>query len=160
MKEVLQELAKARQGFVELRFHKRISNSFMAQKGRVDVANNSVTAGVGVRALVDGAWGFAATADLSKQAINRAIDQAQRNAKTLAKVRRKNQFKGYIQSNEHSYNTPQNSGIGKVFYNAVVIIKFFLLHVILYLVWIRGLVEGSVLVGSAVLSNRIRIDGV
>ena len=89
MKEVLQELAKARQGFVELRFHKRISNSFMAQKGRVDVANNSVTAGVGVRALVDGAWGFAATADLSKQAINRAIDQAQRNAKTLAKVRKK-----------------------------------------------------------------------
>lgn len=89
MKEVLQELAKARQGFVELRFHKRISNSFMAQKGRVDVANNSVTAGVGVRALVDGAWGFAATADLSKQAINRAIDQAQKNAMTLAKVRKK-----------------------------------------------------------------------
>lgn len=88
MKDTLQELVAGRQGFVELRFHKRISNSFMAQKGRVDVANNSVTAGVGVRALVDGAWGFAATADLSKQAINRAIDQAQRNAAALAKARK------------------------------------------------------------------------
>lgn len=89
MKNILETIAKQQQGYVELRYHKRTSNSFAAQKGRVDVANHSVTAGVGVRALVDGAWGFAATADTSPAAINRAVEQAKKNAKSLASVRGK-----------------------------------------------------------------------
>ncbi len=84
MKDLLSQLVQGQCGFVELRYHRRINNSFVAQKGRVDVANHAVTEGVGVRALVDGAWGFAATADVSKGAIQRAIAEAQRNAKTLS----------------------------------------------------------------------------
>lgn len=89
MKDVLQDMVKKSQGFVELRFHKRIANQFMAQKGRVDVANHEITQGVGVRAMVDGAWGFAATADVSRPAIERAIAQAQQNASMLAKAKGK-----------------------------------------------------------------------
>lgn len=92
MKDILQNLAQAQQGFVELRWHKRSSNSFMAQKGRVDVASSSLTEGVGVRALIEGAWGFAATADVSKQAIQRAIEQAQRNARVLARAKGKHKI--------------------------------------------------------------------
>jgi len=87
MKDTLQQLLQGQQGFVELRYHKRTANSFVAQKGRVDVANHAITEGVGVRALVGGAWGFAATADISPRAIKRAIDQAQSNARMLAKVK-------------------------------------------------------------------------
>jgi len=89
MKDILQQLVTNQAGFVELRYHKRTSNSFMAQKGRVDVANHSVTEGVGVRALVDGAWGFAATADVATASIKRAIAEAQRNARALAQARGK-----------------------------------------------------------------------
>jgi TldD protein len=84
---MLEQLVRGQQGFVELRYHKRTSNSFMAQKGRVDVANHAITEGVGVRAQVNGAWGFAATAEASPDAVRRAIAQAQRNAATLAKAK-------------------------------------------------------------------------
>lgn len=89
MKHILQHLVTKQQGYVELRWHRRISNQFLATKGRVDVANHGVTEGVGVRALVDGAWGFAATADVGEAAIKRAIEQAQANARLLAKARGK-----------------------------------------------------------------------
>ncbi len=89
MKDLLKDLVDQAQGFVELRYHKRTSNQFAAQKGRVDVANHSITQGIGVRALVDGAWGFAATADLSKQSIQKAIEEAQKNAQSLASLRGK-----------------------------------------------------------------------
>ena len=87
MKQILEHLIHKQQGYVELRWHKRVSNSFLATKGRVDVANHSVTEGVGVRALVGGAWGFAATSDVSEAAILRAIEQAKANASLLAKAR-------------------------------------------------------------------------
>ena len=89
MKDQLQKAIAGKDGFVELRYHRRKSNSFVAQKGRVDVANHSVTEGVGVRALIDGAWGFAATADTSESAIDRAIEEARHNAKELSRARGK-----------------------------------------------------------------------
>ena len=89
MKQVLSHLIAKESGYVELRWHKRISNQFLATKGRVDVANHGVTEGIGVRALIDGAWGFAATADIGEAAIQRAIGQAQANARLLAKARGK-----------------------------------------------------------------------
>jgi TldD protein len=87
MKQILEHLIAKQQGYVELRWHKRVSNSFLATKGRVDVANHSMTEGVGVRALINGAWGFAATSDVSEAAIARAIEQAKQNAMLLSKVR-------------------------------------------------------------------------
>lgn len=89
MKQILQEIAAKASSFVELRWHRRLANSFVVQKGRVDVANHALTEGVGVRALVDGAWGFAATADVSESAIRRAVAEAQKHAAMLAKVRGK-----------------------------------------------------------------------
>ncbi len=85
MKHELKALVDGQQGFVELRYHKRISNNFMATKGRVDVANHSIVEGVGVRAMVDGAWGFAATADVSARGVRKALEQARKNAQFLAK---------------------------------------------------------------------------
>ena len=89
MKALLQSMVAKQQGYLELRWHKRISNQFLATKGRVDTANHGMVEGIGVRALVDGSWGFAATADTREPAIKRAIAQAQANAKVLAKVRGK-----------------------------------------------------------------------
>src|SRR5688572_28536918 len=89
MKHLLKDIVSKSQGFVELRYHKRTSNSFMAQRGRVEVAHHSIGQGVGVRALVDGAWGFAATADISRSGIERAIAGAQASGRALAEARGK-----------------------------------------------------------------------
>jgi TldD protein len=88
MRDELKKIVKNRQNLIELRWHRRTTHSFVATKGRVDVAHSSTTEGVGVRALVHGAFGFAATADLSPSAIEKAINQAERNAAMLAKAKK------------------------------------------------------------------------
>ncbi len=87
MKDLLLEVIKNKSGFLELRYHKRVANSFLAQKGRVDVASHAVSEGIGVRAFIQGAWGFAATSDVSKNGIEKAIREAETNASILAKAK-------------------------------------------------------------------------
>ena len=89
LKKLVAQNAAQDNSYVELRYHKRQSNSFMAQRGRVDVANHSLVEGIGVRALIDGAWGFAATARVDEASILRAIEQARRNALTIVAGRGK-----------------------------------------------------------------------
>ncbi len=89
MKHILEKLISQSQGYLELRYHKRQSYSFLAQKSRVDVAKQSLVAGVGVRALVNGSWGFAATSDLKESAIQKAIEEAQANARVLSSRKKK-----------------------------------------------------------------------
>ena len=84
MKEMLKQLAQQTPHYTELRFHKRTTNSLVVQKGRVDVANHGVKAGVGVRVLVDKSWGFAATSDISQVGIAKAIEAARVNASFLS----------------------------------------------------------------------------
>ena len=84
MKTLLHELARRSSDFLELRYHKRLSSSFVVQKGRVDVAGHSHTAGIAVRALVRGCFGFSATSDLSRAGIERAIAEARECAAVLA----------------------------------------------------------------------------
>jgi len=86
MKNLLKDLTDKASGFVEMRYHKRQTNSFVAQKGRVDVANQTVVSGIGIRAMVDGSWGFAATSDLTEKNLKQTIEQAQKNARILAET--------------------------------------------------------------------------
>lgn len=87
MKQLLQDIVNKSNGYIELRYHKRSSTSLMAQKGRVDTADKSETQGVGIRALVDGAFGFAATSDISKKGIESALEEARKSAKILAEAK-------------------------------------------------------------------------
>lgn len=88
MKDLLQDIVRSSSDYVELRYHKRVSNSLKAHKGRIDVANHSVIAGIGVRVLFKGTWGFAATTRLDKASINNTIEQAKKNAALLIGVRK------------------------------------------------------------------------
>jgi len=86
MKELLQSIVAAHPGFLELRYHRRLQNSFVAQKGRVEEAASRTRAGVGVRALVDGAWGFSSTSDLTRDGVSRAVDRAVASARDLGRA--------------------------------------------------------------------------
>lgn len=84
----LLESALGGDGFLELRFHDRRGRSVAVEDGRVESARATRHAGVGVRALVDGAWGFASTSELSKDALVRAVASARAAARAAAKTRR------------------------------------------------------------------------
>lgn len=83
----LLESALGGEGFLELRYHDRRGRSVAVEDGRVESARATRHAGVGVRALVDGAWGFASTSELSKEALLRAVASARAAAKAAAKTR-------------------------------------------------------------------------
>lgn len=89
MKALLSSLVRAQPGYVELRHHRRVWNYLRVTNGRVDFAKHTVIQGVGVRVLVDGAWGFAATSNCSQSSIARAITKARSLAATVADGRQK-----------------------------------------------------------------------
>lgn len=83
----LLESALGGDGFLELRYHDRRGRSVSVEDGRVESARTTRHAGVGVRALVDGAWGFASTSELTKEALLRAVASARAAAKAAARTR-------------------------------------------------------------------------
>jgi TldD protein len=69
--------------YADVRIGQNRSQAVATRERRVQGLADSETAGVGVRALVDGAWGFAATSDLTPDGVagaaRRAVAQARAN---------------------------------------------------------------------------------
>lgn len=74
--------------WLELRVHDRQTRSFFAEDGLLDGAKLRRHGGIGVRALVDGAFGFASTSDLTPAGIEAAIRRAKDCARAAAKQRK------------------------------------------------------------------------
>src|ERR1700681_1479907 len=64
------------------------NRSLTTKNGRVGHASESESLGIGVRVIVDGAWGFAASADLGRASVEVAAAQAVEIAKASARVKR------------------------------------------------------------------------
>ncbi|HJP00769.1 MAG TPA: TldD/PmbA family protein [Planctomycetota bacterium] len=87
--DLLQEvLDGAGDGFVELRSHRKRTRSVTVEKGRVDAARSGEHTGVGVRVLVDGAWGFASTDRVEPQAVRNALEEARHVARASSPSQR------------------------------------------------------------------------
>ena len=69
---------------MEIRYHQRTKADIRVDKGVVRTADSDDFAGVGVRALVNGAWGFASTSKLDKKTLNKITDDAISAAKNLS----------------------------------------------------------------------------
>jgi TldD protein len=82
------DLLQATDGFVELRFHRKTVRSTLVENGRVEASSLRRRLGVGVRVVVDGAFGFASTGTCDKAAVRRAIDKARDAARRVAPKRR------------------------------------------------------------------------
>ncbi len=66
------------------------NRSLSTKNGRVGHASESESLGVGVRAIADGAWGFASTADPGRSGVEAAGARAVEIAKASARVKREN----------------------------------------------------------------------
>src|SRR5467141_3958937 len=66
------------------------NRSLTTKNGRVGHASESESLGIGVRVIADGAWGFAASADLSRASVEAAAAQAVEIARASSRVKREN----------------------------------------------------------------------
>ena len=64
------------------------NRSLTTKNGRVGHASESESLGIGVRVIADGAWGFAASADLSRAAVEAAAARAVEIARASARVKK------------------------------------------------------------------------
>ena len=64
------------------------NRSLSTKSGRVGHTSESESLGIGVRVIADGAWGFAASADLSRASVEAASARAVEVAKASARVKR------------------------------------------------------------------------
>ena len=88
MLQLLQGIAGRSSEWVELRYHVRRSKRISVRNGRLEESSTLRLAGVGVRALIDGVFGFASTADISESGIARAVGEAQSAARASATAKR------------------------------------------------------------------------
>jgi TldD protein len=76
-------------GYADVRFARNRTQSLFTRERRVQGLVDNQTQGFGIRALVNGAWGFAASRELSRDEVARvarqAVDQARANAATLVR---------------------------------------------------------------------------
>lgn len=86
MRDLLRSIIDNRPSGVhlEVRYHKRKKADVRVDKGVLRTADSDDFAGVGIRALVDGAWGFASTSKLDKKALNETANDAISAAKNLS----------------------------------------------------------------------------
>jgi TldD protein len=79
MKALLQDLMDSASGhadYADARHVRSREQSLSTRNGAIDEVESSEAEGIGVRVRVGGAWGFAATRDLSRAGAERALQQA------------------------------------------------------------------------------------
>ncbi|MBM4316144.1 MAG: TldD/PmbA family protein [Deltaproteobacteria bacterium] len=86
--ELLENTLSKSPYWAEARYHKRTSQALSVQKGLVKQAKSNLTSGVGIRVLVDGAWGFSSTSDLSPHSLEKTLKLAIECAKSLSQLKK------------------------------------------------------------------------
>jgi len=76
--------------FVDIRLQKRVNNIANVENGSLEEVSSNDQAGVGVRALVNGAWGFSSTNDT--EAVQKCIDSAYSIAVATSRASKREKF--------------------------------------------------------------------
>jgi PmbA protein len=83
-KNFLLERARAKQASIEVYGSKNSSTSVQTYEGKVSEFKLAQRNGIGVRALVQGSWGYSYTENLAQPALERCLDAALENAALVA----------------------------------------------------------------------------
>src|ERR1700758_5351416 len=76
--------------YADVRVIVQRSRALTTKNGKVGSASDTESAGMNVRVIADGAWGFAASSQLGRGAVEATAAQAVAIAKASAKVKREN----------------------------------------------------------------------
>lgn len=74
-------------GYADVRIDQHVQQDIAVKNGDLAAVSDDSSEGVGVRVLVDGAWGFAGSARLDKAEVEEIVDRAIRIARASARVR-------------------------------------------------------------------------
>ena len=92
--------------YADVRIVRRTVQSIVVKNGLVEALTSSESYGFGVRVVADGAWGFAASSDVTVTEIDRVAAQAVVIARASALVRGQRAALGPPLRHEASYRTP------------------------------------------------------
>jgi TldD protein len=81
----LEAATKAGASYADARIGRYLNQFVTAQETRVDNIVNTESAGIGIRVIADGTWGFAASSDVSPDSIAKTAEKAVAIAKANAK---------------------------------------------------------------------------
>ncbi len=70
--------------YLELRYHARRMTRIRIVTGELEEANYTDYRGIGIRALVDGAWGFSSTSKQDKASLKQAVEDAIKGARVAS----------------------------------------------------------------------------
>ena len=102
----LDEAITAGAGYADVRAVREETESVAVQDQRLDGVERRSTRGIGVRVLVDGSWGFAATARLTRPAVLNAARRAVEVARASATVQRSPVRLAPVAAVQGAYATP------------------------------------------------------
>lgn len=74
--------------YADIRFVRTLNNFVTTREKRVENVTNTESYGFGVRVLVDGSWGFAASSRMDKEEVARVTDRATQIAKANKSIQR------------------------------------------------------------------------
>ena len=88
LSQLVRDLVRRGVDYADVRYDHALHESLVAEQGRVSSISLSESAGVGIRVLMKGSWGFASTPHLTRASLNRTIAQAIGLAKASALLNR------------------------------------------------------------------------
>ncbi|KRG75797.1 TldD protein [Stenotrophomonas ginsengisoli] len=83
----LQAARESKASYCDVRIGRYLNQALMTREHKVQDIVHGESAGIGIRVIVDGAWGFAATADQRSDAVAAAVRQAAAIARANARLR-------------------------------------------------------------------------
>ena len=92
-------------GYADARAVEREVESVNVKDGSVESIDRSADRGIGVRVLVEGAWGFAASDRTDETALLRLVDDALARAKASARVQRRGVMLAPVEPQRGEYST-------------------------------------------------------
>ena len=85
---LVRDLTRRGAAYADARYEHSLHESLVAEDGHVSSISLYESAGVGIRVLLDGSWGFAATPDLTRKGLARTATLALESAKASAVLNR------------------------------------------------------------------------
>ena len=104
--QLIRELKRRGVDYGDVRYEHLLHESLVAEQGRMASISLSESAGIGVRVLLNGSWGFAATPHLTQAALKRAAAQAVELAKASSMLNKSPRPLAPVKPVKASYTSP------------------------------------------------------
>ncbi len=110
----LNEADRKGASYADIRIGEILDERLTVKKGVLEQATLRQTSGFGVRVIVDGAWGFAGSVDLTEKEVKETAGKAISIASASVKVKKKDVALAPVKTSKDSYSTPMKKDPFKI----------------------------------------------